>query len=55
MKPSHLKTPRTLDECTFTELNAYTPHLQNPDRIVVWAAGIAFVVLMILMAAGVVR
>lgn len=56
MKPSHMTTPRTLNECTFTELNAYTPHIAaDPERIVVRTAVAAFIVLIVLMAFGVVK
>lgn len=29
MKPSHTQTPRTLSECTFTEIHAYSASLPS--------------------------
>lgn len=55
MKSSYTRTPRTLGECTFTELNACEARPSNSDAIVVWASVIAFVVLVGLMAFGAVK
>lgn len=52
MKPSHIKTPRTMDECKFTE--AYVsaePRLTFGDVLVAWvcAFGAVATVLMLIL------
>jgi hypothetical protein len=39
MKPSHTQTPRTLGECTFTEIHAYSASLPNNSGAW-WVAGL---------------
>lgn len=37
MKPSHTQTPRTLSECTFTEIHAYAAAPTSNAGIWWWA------------------
>ncbi len=52
MKPSHLKTPRTMNECTFTP--GYQSADFDDDRITVWGHVLATVfgvaIIVVLMA-----
>ena len=57
MKPSHLVTPRTLAETTFT--TGYSSQGPRPfdreDKIVLWACGAVSIALAVLAAAGVLQ
>lgn len=52
MKPSHLSTPRTMSECTFTTgyTSAYRPtEYQWQDRLVIWAGAAAMAALAVVI------
>ena len=51
MKPSHLTTPRTMNECVWTPgYGSAQPRMSAADKAVMWASLVAFIAVVLVVA-----